>query len=218
MARAAIELGHQWAVLTDHSPRPHRRARPERRAALRQQLDVVAGLNETLAPFRLLTGIECDILDDGSLTRRTNSWTGWTWVVGSVHSKLRMDPLPMTRRLLAAVRNPRMDVLGHCTGRLVGSRTRPESRFDAEKVFAACAESGHRRRDQLPPRAPGSAVAADRARGRGRVPLLDRHRRARPRPARPGSPTAATGRPPPGSPPNGSSPPGRSVNSSTGAG
>ncbi|MFJ9520795.1 PHP domain-containing protein [Kitasatospora sp. NPDC101801] len=141
MARTAIELGHRWAVLTDHSPRltvAHGLS-PER---LRRQLDVVAELNTRLAPFELLTGIECDILDDGSLDQEDDLLDRVDVVVGSVHSKLRMDPLLMTRRLLNAVRNPRLDILGHCTGRLLGDKPRPESRFDAERVFAACAEAG----------------------------------------------------------------------------
>ncbi|WP_327266404.1 PHP domain-containing protein [Streptomyces sp. NBC_01232] len=141
MGRAASALGHDWAVLTDHSPRltVARGLSPER---LREQLDVVAELNATWAPFRLLTGIECDILDDGGLDQEPELLERLDLVVGSVHSKLRMDSPAMTRRLLAAVRNPLMDVLGHCTGRLVTGRTRPESQFDAGAVFAACAESG----------------------------------------------------------------------------
>ncbi|MFE9929205.1 PHP domain-containing protein [Streptomyces sp. NPDC005533] len=141
MGRAAASLGHDWAVLTDHSPRltVARGLSPER---LREQLEVVAELNDTWAPFRLLTGIECDILDDGALDQEPELLERLDLVVGSVHSKLRMDAPSMTRRLLAAIRNPLMDVLGHCTGRLVTGRTRPESQFDAEAVFAACAEAG----------------------------------------------------------------------------
>ncbi|MGW8357776.1 PHP domain-containing protein [Streptomyces wedmorensis] len=142
MGRAAAALGHEWAVLTDHSPRltVARGLSPER---LREQLDVVARLNEEWAPFRLLTGIECDILDDGSLDQERELLARLDLVVGSVHSKLRMDARAMTRRLERAVRDPLMHVLGHCTGRLVaGGRLRPESAFDAERVFAACAESG----------------------------------------------------------------------------
>ncbi|WP_055585078.1 PHP domain-containing protein [Peterkaempfera griseoplana] len=141
MAETARSLGHQWAVLTDHSPRltVARGLSPDR---LREQLRVVAELNATLAPFRLLTGIECDILDDGSLDQEPGLLAQLDIVVASVHSKLRMDAPAMTRRMLAAVRNPRVDVLGHCTGRLVTGRGRPESQFDAEAVFAACAESG----------------------------------------------------------------------------
>ncbi|MGW7030034.1 PHP domain-containing protein [Streptomyces xanthophaeus] len=141
MGRAAASLGHDWSVLTDHSPRltVARGLSPER---LREQLGVVAELNAAWAPFRLLTGIECDILDDGSLDQEPELLDRLDLVVGSVHSKLRMESPAMTRRLLAAVRNPLLDVLGHCTGRLVTGRTRPESQFDAAAVFAACAEAG----------------------------------------------------------------------------
>ncbi|MER7112777.1 PHP domain-containing protein [Streptomyces sp. NPDC000229] len=140
MGRAAAALGHEWAVLTDHSPRLTV-ARGLSAERLREQLDVVAELNETWAPFRLLTGIECDILLDGSLDQEDELLDRLDVVVASVHSKLRMDAPAMTRRMVRAVSNPLVDVLGHCTGRLVGGR-RPESQFDAERVFAACAESG----------------------------------------------------------------------------
>ncbi|WP_171162982.1 PHP domain-containing protein [Streptomyces sp. I05A-00742] len=141
MARAARDLGHEWAVLTDHSPRLTiaRGLSPER---LRQQLDVVAEVNDRLGDgFRLLTGIECDILPDGSLDQEDELLDRLDVVVASVHSKLRMDADSMTRRLVAAVANPLVDVLGHCTGRLVGGK-RPESVFDAELVFTACARFG----------------------------------------------------------------------------
>ncbi|MEU4876189.1 PHP domain-containing protein [Streptomyces sp. NPDC021608] len=141
MGRTAAALGHEWAVLTDHSPRltVARGLSPER---LRRQLDVVEELNATWAPFRLLTGIECDILDDGSLDQEPELLERLDVVVVSVHSKLRMDSRAMTRRMVNAVRDPHADVLGHCTGRLVTGRGRPESQFDADEVFAACAESG----------------------------------------------------------------------------
>ncbi|MFF7162230.1 PHP domain-containing protein [Streptomyces sp. NPDC008086] len=141
MGRTAAELGHEWAALTDHSPRltVARGLSPER---LRRQLDVVAELNDTWAPFRLLTGIECDILEDGSLDQEPELLDRLDVVVVSVHSKLRMDARSMTRRMVTAVRDPHADVLGHCTGRLVTGRGRPESEFDADEVFTACAESG----------------------------------------------------------------------------
>ncbi|MER8192385.1 PHP domain-containing protein [Streptomyces microflavus] len=141
MGRTAAELGHEWAVLTDHSPRLTVAGglSPER---LREQLAVVARLNEEWAPFRLLTGIECDILPDGSLDQEPELLEQLDVVVVSVHSKLRMDPAPMTRRLEAAVRHPQANVLGHCTGRLLSGRGRPQSQFDADRVFAACAEAG----------------------------------------------------------------------------
>ncbi|MFD7504168.1 PHP domain-containing protein [Streptomyces sp. NPDC059850] len=140
MARTAARLGHDWAVLTDHSPRLTV-ARGLSADRLREQLDVVAALNERLAPFRLLTGIEVDILADGSLDQEPELLDRLDLVVASVHSKLRMDARPMTRRMVTAVGDPHVDVLGHCTGRLLGGK-RPESAFDAAVVFAACAESG----------------------------------------------------------------------------
>jgi histidinol phosphatase-like PHP family hydrolase len=144
MAAAAIGLGHDYIALTDHSPRLTV-ANGLSAERLRDQLGVVAALNERLAPFRVLTGIEVDILDDGSLDQDPGLLDELDVVVASVHSKLRMPAADMTRRMLRAIENPRVDVLGHCTGRIVkaGGRrggTRPESEFDADKVFAACAE------------------------------------------------------------------------------
>lgn len=143
MAQAAIGIGHEYVALTDHSPRLTV-AGGLSADRLREQLTVVATLNEHLAPFRILTGIEVDILDDGSLDQDPGLLAELDVVVASAHSKLRMPAPDMTRRMLAAIENPRVDVLGHCTGRIVsgGGRrgnTRPESRFDAERVFAACA-------------------------------------------------------------------------------
>ncbi len=139
MARAAVDLGHDYIVLTDHSPRltiAHGLS-VER---LREQLDVVGVINEQLAPFRILTGIEVDILEDGSLDQEPDLLAQLDVVVASVHSKLRMPKAEMTPRMLAAIANPHMDVLGHCTGRIVVGRGRPESEFDAAAVFAACRE------------------------------------------------------------------------------
>ncbi|WP_369201382.1 PHP domain-containing protein [Streptomyces sp. PU-14G] len=140
MAAAAKALGHEWAVLTDHSPRLTI-AGGLSAERLRAQLDVVAEVNERLAPFRLLTGIECDILEDGTLDQEEELLARLDVVVASVHSKLRMPADRMTPRMLRAVRNPLVDVLGHCTGRLLSGRRRPASEFDAEEVFTACAES-----------------------------------------------------------------------------
>jgi putative hydrolase len=143
MARAARDLGHDYVVLTDHSPRLTV-ANGLSPARLRKQLDIVAGLNEELAPFRLLTGIEVDILDDGSLDQEDELLARLDVVVASVHSKLKMPAEDMTRRMVNAVANPHTDVLGHCTGRLVtgGRGTRGESQFDAEVVFEACRQFG----------------------------------------------------------------------------
>ena len=137
MAEAARDLGHEWMVLTDHSPRLTiaRGLSPER---LREQLQVVEALNVDLAPFRVLTGIECDINLDGSLDQEPELLARVDLVVASVHSTLRMARDDMTPRMVAAISNPHTDVLGHCTGRLVTGKGRPESEFDAELVFAAC--------------------------------------------------------------------------------
>jgi putative hydrolase len=149
MAESALALGHDYMALTDHSPRltVANGLSPER---LEKQLDVVAALNEELAPFRILTGIECDINVDGSLDQTDELLGRLDVVVSSVHSDLRADSKAMTARMLAAVANPHTDVLGHCTGRLVIGRRqrngtqkpRPESQFDAEAVFGACVEFG----------------------------------------------------------------------------
>jgi putative hydrolase len=150
MAMTAMELGHEYTVLTDHSPRL-KVANGLSSARLARQLEVLEAVNAHLgpsagsgqeAPFRLLSGIEVDILDDGSLDQTPDMLGRLDVVVASVHSKLQMEPDAMTRRMLAAVRNPETNVLGHCTGRLVrgGRGTRAQSRFHAGQVFAACAE------------------------------------------------------------------------------
>ena len=135
--------------------------------------------------FTLLSGIEVDILEDGALDQEPDLLDELDVVVASAHSKLRMERGPMTRRLVAAASDPRVDVLGHVTGRLVeGSRgTRPPSTFDAEAVFERVRRERRRGRDQLPPGAAGSARRAHRDRARARMPLLDRLRRARARSA-----------------------------------
>jgi putative hydrolase len=140
MAEAARDLGLSWIALTDHSPRLTV-ARGLTAERLETQLRVIDRLNQQLAPFRILTGIEVDILEDGSLDQTDDLLGRLDVVVASVHSKLRMDEAPMTKRMLAAVRNPLVDVLGHCTGRILTGRSRPESEFDAQAVFTACQES-----------------------------------------------------------------------------
>ncbi len=143
MAVTAVELGHDYLALTDHSPRL-KVARGLTAERLTRQLGVVDGLRDRLLPFRLLTGIEVDILDDGGLDQTPEMLERLDVVVASVHSKLAMERPAMTRRMLAAVRDRHTDVLGHCTGRLVtgGRGTRAQSAFDADSVFAECAERG----------------------------------------------------------------------------
>ncbi len=139
MAEAAIELGHDYLVITDHSPRltVANGLSPER---LRAQLEEIAALNLLLSPFRLLTGIEVDINEDGSLDQDPELLSQLDVVVGSVHSALRSEERAMTVRMVTALANPNLDILGHCTGRMkTRKRNRPPSAFDAELVFAAAA-------------------------------------------------------------------------------
>jgi putative hydrolase len=140
MVVTAMELGHDYLVLTDHSPRL-KVANGLSSERLSKQLRVVDRINSALGEFRLLKGIEVDILDDGSLDQSAQMLSQLDLRVASVHSKLAMSAAPMTRRMIAAVENPHTNVLGHCTGRLVeGSRgTRGQSSFDAVAVFEACA-------------------------------------------------------------------------------
>lgn len=141
MALAAAAMGHEYLVLTDHSPRLTV-AHGLDADRLRRQLEVVSALNQTLAPFRILTGIEVDILEDGSLDQDPGLLAELDLVVASVHSKLSMDGRAMTARMVRAVESPHVDILGHCTGRKLVGRGRPPSSFDAGAVFGACAATG----------------------------------------------------------------------------
>ena len=143
MMLAAKELGHEYCALTDHSPRL-KVANGLSAERLRKQLAVIDELRDIVAPMQILTGIEVDILEDGSLDQEPELLERLDVVVASVHSKLSMDAPSMTRRMIKAVTNPHADVLGHRTGRLVtgGRGIRPESKFDAEKVFTACRDAG----------------------------------------------------------------------------
>jgi len=139
MALTAKALGHDYVVATDHSARlTVAHGLSEER--LVQQLDEVAALNTALEPFRVLSGMEVDIFEDGSLDLADEMLSRLDVVVASVHSKLKMSAPDMTRRLVAAVANPHVDILGHMTNRKVSGTGRPPSEFDAEIVFAACSK------------------------------------------------------------------------------
>jgi putative hydrolase len=140
MAQAARELGHKYLAITDHSPRLTVAHGLDRERLLRQ-LEVVRALNSEMAPFRILTGIEVDILEDGSLDQDEELLARIDVVVASVHSKLKMESVAMTERMIAAIESPHTDILGHCTGRILVGRGRPESEFDAGAVFEACART-----------------------------------------------------------------------------
>lgn len=142
MVATAAALGHEYLVITDHSARlTVAHGLDEKRLA--RQLDEVAEINAELAElgieFRVLAGMEVDILADGTLDLADEMLERLDVVVASVHSKLKMGHDEMTERMIRAVTSPHVDILGHCTGRLIGKR--PPSSFDAAAVFAACAAS-----------------------------------------------------------------------------
>lgn len=183
MAETARSLGHEYLALTDHSPRLTV-ANGLSADRLRRQLDTVAELNEELAPFRVLTGIEVDILEDGTLDQDPDLLERLDVVVASVHSKLRMDRVAMTKRMVAAIANPRVNVLGHCTGRIV--KAGRQARWPAAGVgvrrrprLRRLRRLRRRRRDQLAPGAPRPAEAPAAPRRRGGLPVLHRLRRPR---------------------------------------
>ncbi len=145
MAHAARSLGHEYIVMTDHSPNLTI-ANGLSTERLMQQLDEIDSINDRLVaeadagapPFRVLSGIEVDINEDGTLDQTSDVLGALDIVVASVHSKLRSPGDVMTKRMLAAIDDPNMDILGHCTGRIVVGRGRPQSEFDHAAVFAAC--------------------------------------------------------------------------------
>jgi len=149
MAYAARSLGHQYIVATDHSPNLTI-ANGLSIERLMRQLEEIGGVNDQLAaeaaagapPLRVLSGIEVDINEDGTLDQTPDVLAALDIVVASVHSKLRSPADVMTKRMLAAIEDPNMDILGHCTGRIVVGRGRPESQFDHEAVFSACRDNG----------------------------------------------------------------------------
>lgn len=143
MVLAAVDLGQEWMALTDHSPRLTV-ANGLSRERLADQLKRVDAINASLGDaFTLLKGIEVDIHLDGTLDQDDDMLDQLDVVTASIHSKLRQPAFEMTPRMVAAVRNPRTNVLAHCTGQLVtgGRGKRPPSQFDAEKVFRACLEN-----------------------------------------------------------------------------
>lgn len=142
MVATAAMLGHEYLAVTDHSPRL-KVAHGLDAGRLAGQWARIEALNRS-APIRVLKGIEVDILEDGTLDQEPSMLAGLEIVVSSVHSKLAMEPGPMTRRMVTAIAHPRTNVLGHLTGRLVeGERgIRAPSRFDAEVVLEACRRFG----------------------------------------------------------------------------
>ena len=139
LARACIQRGLSWLCVSDHS-RTASYAGGLSVEGLAAQAEEARALNARLAPFRIFCGVESDILSDGSLDYPDEVLARLDFVIGSVHSKLSMDGETATARLLAAIANPRLAILGHVSGRLLLSREGYP--WDEERVLGALAESG----------------------------------------------------------------------------
>jgi DNA polymerase (family 10) len=139
MARAARDLGHAWIVLTDHSPSlgVTRGLIPERVA---EQRDEISRLNGELAPFRILHGTEMEIRADATLDYPDDLLAGFDVVVASVHTARGQSTEQLTRRTLAAIDNPNVDIVAHPTGRIVNRRD--PIALDWPRVFEAAARTG----------------------------------------------------------------------------
>ncbi len=139
MGRAARDLGYDYVAICDHTPAVG--AVPGLTADdVRRQAEEIAAANELLAPFRVLRGIECDILPDGRLDLPDDVLAELDWVQASVHGGQRMPRREMTRRVEGALRNPHVSCLSHPTGRLINRR--PESALDLDRAFELAVEHG----------------------------------------------------------------------------
>jgi DNA polymerase (family X) len=139
MGRAARNRGYDYLAICDHTPAVG--AVPGLTADdVRRQAEEIAAANELLAPFRLLRGIECDILADGRLDLPDEALAELDWVQASVHGGQRMPRREMTARVEAALRNPFVRCLSHPTGRLIGNR--PENAVDLDRIFEVALEEG----------------------------------------------------------------------------
>jgi DNA polymerase (family 10) len=130
MARAAKARGYAYLAVTDHS-------HYLREGKLERQAEELAALNATLKPFRLLRGIEVNIRANGTLDVPDETLAGLDWVVASIHAAFSTNP---TERILAAMENPHVDVIGHLTGRKINKRG--PMAVDLERVFAKAVETG----------------------------------------------------------------------------
>jgi len=139
MARKAAEIGLEYFAVTDHSRRiaMAHGLDPKR---LREQAREIERVGARLRGVKLLRGIEVDILDDGTLDLPDDALAELDWVVASVHYKLEQNPREMTRRMIKAIRNPNVDVIGHPSGRLIGHRQ--PSEFDLGEVLRVAREEG----------------------------------------------------------------------------
>ena len=137
MGSAARERGYDYLAICDHTPAVGavRGLSPD---DVRRQADEIAAANEALAPFRVLRGIECDILPDGRLDLPDDVLAELDWVQASVHGGQRMPRREMTKRVETALRNPHVRCLSHPKGRLITRR--PENALDLERVFEVALE------------------------------------------------------------------------------
>ncbi|MBV9801544.1 MAG: hypothetical protein JO130_00075 [Solirubrobacterales bacterium] len=139
MGRAALERGYEYLAICDHTPAVGavRGLTPD---DVRRQGEEIAAANELLSPFRILRGIECDILPDGRLDLPDDVLADLDWVQASVHGGQRMPRREMTARVLAALRNPYVRCLSHPKGRYINRR--PENALELERAFAVALEHG----------------------------------------------------------------------------
>jgi len=139
MAEAARDLGYEYVAICDHTRNV--RVVPGLDADdVRRQGEEIAAANEALAPFRVLRGIECDILADGSLDLPDDVLGELDWVQASVHAGQRQSRDQLTRRTLAAVEHPAVRSISHPQGRILNHR--PPNAVDLDAVFAVCASNG----------------------------------------------------------------------------
>jgi DNA polymerase (family 10) len=139
MGRAARERGYDYVAICDHTPAVGA-VRGLTADDVRRQAEEIAAANELLAPFRILRGIECDILPDGRLDLPDDVLAELDWVQASVHGGQRMARRELTKRVEEALRNPSVSCLSHPTGRLITRR--PENALDLEHVFEVALETG----------------------------------------------------------------------------
>lgn len=139
MGRAAIERGYDYLAICDHTPAVGA-VQGLTADAVRRQADEIAAANAALAPFRVLRGIECDILPDGRLDLPDDVLAELDWVQASVHGGQRMPRREMTARVEAALQNPHVSCLSHPTGRLIDRR--PENAVDLDRVYELALEHG----------------------------------------------------------------------------
>jgi len=139
MARAALERGYEYLAICDHTPAVGA-VQGLTADDVRRQAEEIAAANELLAPFRVLRGIECDILTDGRLDLPDDVLAELDWVQASVHGGQRMPRRELTKRVEEALRNPYVSCLSHPKGRYINRR--PENALDLERVFEVALEQG----------------------------------------------------------------------------